>query len=180
MKTSEVGSFFAGGWVHLISVVTLKAMTDCKYQPKPGDRRHYLKVNWDEELSHFRLQKIKDKKIRITTYFTNQVIEHTQRLRSMAMFVERVGPLQGKGGMLYNLWSKNAALKIMLEESIEMGKEKESELIQQLCKANDNVAQLFLEIEWDQETASNLTDQLMVALKEKQQRKEKPFPIQQL
>lgn len=143
--------YLKGGWKQIT-----KAMDDCTFPPKPGDRKQYLKVDWNEEINRIRLQKIKDEDIRCTTHFANEFFEHTQRLRSMALFVERIGTLQGRGGMLHFLWSKNSSLYIMKEEAVLMGKDEEAKMIQQICNANDAFAQLLFKIEWDEESIRNL------------------------
>lgn len=54
---------------------------------KPGQREKFLNITCDQTLTHIKLEKTRDKDIRFKTYFLNEGVELTQRIRSMAVFL---------------------------------------------------------------------------------------------
>lgn len=131
--------FWEGGWASI-----LKVMEDCEFPPLPGGRKDFLHVEMDGELNRLKLQKIEEEEIRYATCFLNEVVEHTQRLRSMAMFYERVGSLCNAGGFLFSIWCMRSRVWIMHAEAIEMGKEEEFKGFKELCDLFEEMADLTL------------------------------------
>lgn len=128
-----------GGWK-----AVLKVMQDCCYPPVHEERERFLNISWEQEPSRIKLEEISDKDIRYKAYFLNSTIEHTQRLRAMAMFVEGIGSLKGLGAILFRLWSHNSSLHIIYSEAVQMGKNAEAELIREWCSAIDKAADILL------------------------------------
>ena len=131
--------FWEGGWPSI-----LKVMEDCEFPPTPGLRKDFLHVDWNEELNHLKLQKIEDEEIQSVTYFLNEVVEHTQRLRSMAVFYERVGSLHNAGGFFFDVWSLRSKVRVMLAEATEIGKEEDVKGFKEVCDFLEMAADFIL------------------------------------
>lgn len=131
--------FWEGGWASI-----LKVMEDCEFPPPPGHRKDFLHVEMNEELNRLKLQKIEDEEIRHATYFLNEIVEHTQRLRSMAMFYERVGSLHNAGGFFFDIWSLRSRVRVMLAEATEMGKGEDVKGFKEACDFFEETADFIL------------------------------------
>ncbi|NTV12825.1 MAG: hypothetical protein HGA96_02635 [Desulfobulbaceae bacterium] len=142
----------AGGWKSI-----LLTMQDCCHPPTHQERQKTLNIEWAQELKHTKLNKISDEDIRHRTYFLNETIEHTQRLRSMAMFIERIGPLKDFGELLFCFWGKRSSLMILQDEAVLMGKEAEAESARKLCKAIDGITDIFIDFEMTEGASQSLT-----------------------
>lgn len=146
---------FHGGWK-----AVLKVMQNCTYPPEHGDRERYLKINRDQELNHAKLEGINDSSIRTATYFLNEMVEHTQRIRAMATFIEQVGPLEGREGTFFQLWAYISKLQIIFAEAVQMGKVQEAESIQQLITATDMSTDMLFGAKWDPEEVTCVLEEL--------------------
>lgn len=127
-----------------------KVMEGCSFPPDYEDRKKFLKIHDGRILIHTELDKIPDKGIRTRIFFLNDLIEHTQRLRSMAVFSEHVGPLRGPGQQLFHFWSKRSSLQIMHKEAIALGKDAEAKKLVMLPGLMDIMVEQILE-EWPKE-----------------------------
>lgn len=132
-------NFIEYGWDALNT-----AMADCCHPPISDERLRLLKVNYDQELNRIKLEQILDKDVRFTTHFLNEIVEHTQRLRSMAKFIERVGTLQGKAGLIFGFWCNWSSYQVLHAEALEMGKQDAAEGLLQLSEATAGLIDLFL------------------------------------
>ena len=122
----------------------LEIMQDCYYPPENDERGKFLKISHDQELNHLILEKIADKQIRHKTYFFNELMEQTQRIKAMAMFCKRIGKLDGRGEMVFNFWMKRSSMQIIHEEAVEMGLEDRAISTQQVIDATDKMADLII------------------------------------
>lgn len=139
-------------------------MKGCCYPPISGERKLFLNINFDEILSRIKLEGIKDVDIRHRTYFLNELMEHTQRIRSMAMFASRVGTVDGEGGIVFAIWSKRASLEIIHAEAIEMGKTEEAESATGFIEAFDLLGSMVIEA-WGETAEDGATvDELLEAV----------------
>lgn len=139
-----------GGHLESIS----KIMQDCHYPPEYDERKRFLKISCEQEPNRIKLEKIRDEDIRYRTQLLNGMIEHTQRIRAMAMFAERVGSLKGLMAIVFKLWSESSSLQIIYSEAVQMGKDTEAQLILQECTAKAKVADLLLQKCLENSTAS--------------------------
>ena len=122
----------------------LEIMQDCYYPPENDERGKFLKISHDQELNHLKLEKIADKQIRHKTYFFNELMEQTQRIKAMAMFCKRIGKLDGRGAMVFNFWMMRSSMQIIHEEAVEMGLEDRAISTQQVIDATDKMADLII------------------------------------
>ncbi len=133
-----------GGVFRLHSV-----MRGCKCPPDVKDRRSLLNIEKNECYIDKELKKISDKRVRAGVYFLNEVIEHTQRIRSMAVFSERVGPLIGPGEELFSLWAKRTVADQLINEAKALKKKEAEDLLLSLVSVLDGLMDLQLE-HWPQ------------------------------
>lgn len=121
-------------------------MNDCSYPPHPGDRESWLEIQHNETLPKLKLNKIVDNDIRMKTYFLNETAEHTQRIRAMAMFSERVGPIDGWLAPLFYFWCQWSALTIIFSEACEMEHKSTSKLDLMLQTYNLIIEQVITDV----------------------------------
>ena len=107
----------------------LERMKGCVFPPDNEERREALKLNWDQTLQHIKLSRIKDKDVRGCASHLNRVTEGTQRLRALAVFSDRICPLDADGERLFHLWAKYSSCTKLHQEAVEMGLEGEKEVL---------------------------------------------------
>jgi len=87
------------------------------------DRKKSLKQNFDETPTAIQLAKIKDFDIRGSTYFLSGVVEHAQRIKAIAKFLEVLGssPNNPHVNMLYGFWVLHEKYQQFSEEQLAGG-----------------------------------------------------------
>jgi hypothetical protein len=143
-----------------VSVEGWKAVLDmmqgCHYSPYHEDWKKHLGIEWDQTPNQKKLGQIRDIDIRGRTYFLNELVKHTQRVRSMAMFVERIGTLHGKWGGVFDYWAYRASLVIIQDEAKQMGMKERGKVLGRVINASDKIADIIFEDVWnDTRSASN-------------------------
>jgi hypothetical protein len=144
----------------------LKIMKDCGFPPVNEDRKKHLGLEWDQTLNRIKLNKIRDKDIRSGTYFLNEFMEHTQRLRSMAIYIQAVGTMYGRWGVVFDYWASRQSLLILKDEALQMGMDEKVNILEQVVNAIDEIADIIFEDVWtdtprelnQDELLSNLDD----------------------
>ena len=99
----------------------IEKMKDCVYPPDDDERSGLLNLDWNQTLQQLKLNEIKDKDVRGYVYHLNRTLEHTQRIRAMAMFSERICTLDNDGKRLFKSWAKYSSCEILYQEAVEMG-----------------------------------------------------------
>ena len=107
----------------------LEKMKGCVFPPSDEERREALKLNWDQTLQHLKLSRIKDQDVRVCASHLNRVTEGTQRLRAMALFSDRICPLDADGERLLHFWAKYSSCTVLHQEAVELGLEVEKEVL---------------------------------------------------
>jgi hypothetical protein len=135
----KIQKLIAGGWD-----AVCKIMKDCSYPPDSDERKRFLKIGYDQDPNSIKLEKICDTDVRNKTFFLNLIIEHTQRIRSVAMFVERIGPLKGLGARLFSFWVMRTSVQAIHDEAVLMGMDDAVKATRQWCEATDKLADMVL------------------------------------
>ena len=104
------------------------AMQDECSPPCSQERKKYLDQNWDEIPTRLQLENIEDTDIRSHTYFLGEVVEHTQRIKSIAKFLEvlNASPDDRFCDLLYTYWVKHNVCTQLANEQLEIGNEKKA------------------------------------------------------
>jgi len=123
------------------------AMQDECSPPCSQERKKYLDQNWNEIPTRLQLEKIEDTDIRIHTYFLGEVVEHTQRIRSIAKFLEvlNASPDDGFCNFLYNYWVKHNVCTQLANEQLEMGNEEKAAKMKVNANVMGKVFDIFAE-----------------------------------
>ena len=122
----------------------LEIMQDCSYPPDDEDRKKHLHLEPGQTLFYKKLDKINDKLIRSMTQYLNGVVEQTQRLRSMAMYLERIGNFDALELMPYYIWVMRATELSLYNEAVELGMDERAESAMQYINITDKAADLVL------------------------------------
>lgn len=104
-------------------------MKDCVFPPCDGERKDVLKLQWDQTLQHQKLSRIKDKDVRGCASHLHRITEHTQRIRSMAVFSDRICPLDEDSGRLFGSWARYISYRVLLQEAIDLGLDRQRQVL---------------------------------------------------
>jgi len=141
----------SGGWKAVLDI-----MADCSCPPDDDEREKHLMLSKDKFLHNVKLAEIRDGLVRGMAGYLTGIAEHTQRMRSMAMFVERIGTLHGKWGGVFDYWAYRASLVIIQDEAKQMGMKERGKVLGRVINASDKIADIIFEDVWnDTPPASN-------------------------
>jgi len=121
-------------------------MKDCVFPPDHEDRKSFLDIGQEQTLVGLGLAEVHDMKIRTHLFFLNEVVLQTQRLRSMAKFSERVGPLKGPGAQVFHFWAKWSSVRALQEEANKLGRSAEAEMAGRFGMGLELILERLLEI----------------------------------
>lgn len=123
-----------------------KVMENEHWPATHQDRKKHLQQSWDEIPSRIRIDKIQDEDIRHQTYFLNEVAEHRDRIRAMAVFSEAVGSrLDHKlVYLIFHFWAECKICSQLAQEQQTIDQEK-SNMLEQNAQALETLYGLIAE-----------------------------------
>ena len=96
----------------------LEIMKDERNPPCSQERQDILNQSWDEVPSRIRIDTIEDKDIRSQTYFLNEVAEHRDRIKAIAVFCEAlcINRDNKHAGLVFRFWTQYSVYHLLAEE----------------------------------------------------------------
>lgn len=124
-----------------------EAMSGECYPACDQDRLEYLNQHCDDDLFYIKVCQIDDEDIRHRTYFLRDVVEHCNRIKSMAKFLEvlEASPTDHYANLLYGYWKRHNILTQLAKERCGVGDKEQEKQMKQRAKTMRKIFEVFAE-----------------------------------
>ena len=122
----------------------LEIMKDERHPPSSQERQDILNQSWEEIPSRIRIDTIEDKDIGCQTYFLNEVAEHRDRIKAIAVFCEAlcINRDNKHAGLVFRFWTQYSVYHLLAEEQKGVSEEVHK-LMCEMAQAMKEVIDIF-------------------------------------